>query len=99
MPDMFFPTPAAQNTRRPVTTRKRATAGEIQAALQGRIDRLAARNPNFRGCTAPRPYLSNAHAGTAANWTVDGFPGQPPGGFGTLAQLLEQAQREYELIG
>ena len=26
--------------------------------------------------------------GTAANWTVDGFPGQPPAGFNTLAQLL-----------
>ena len=99
MPDVFFPTPLAQHARYPVTTKKRATAGEIQADLQGRIDRLAARKPNFRGCTAPRPYLSSVRAGTAANWTVDGFPGQPPGGFGTLAQLLDQAQMEYELIG
>lgn len=99
MPDVFFPTPTARHARYPITPRKRATAGEIQADLQGRIDRLAARNPNFRGCTAPRPYLSSARAGTAANWTVDGFPGQPPGGFGTLAQLLDQAQLEYELVG
>jgi hypothetical protein len=99
MPDVFFPTPTAQHAPYPVTMKKRATAGEIQADLQGRINRLAARKPTFRGCTAPRPYLSSARTGTAANWTVDGFPGQPPGGFSTLAQLLDQAQREYELIG
>lgn len=99
MPDVFFPTHTAPHTRHPVTTKRLATAGEIQADLQGRIDRLAARNPNFRGCTAPRPYLSSARTGAASNWTVDGFPGQPPGGFGTLAQLLDKAQMEYELVG
>ena len=99
MPDVFFPTPTAPHARYPVAMKKRATASEIQADLQGRINRLAARKPTFRGCTAPRPYLSSARTGTAANWTVDGFPGQPPAGFGTLAQLLEQVQMEYELIG
>ena len=99
MPDVFFPTPTVLHPRHPVTTKKRATASEIQADLQGRIDRLAKRKPTFRGCTAPRPYLSSVRSGTDANWAVDGFPGQPPGGFGRLAQLLDQAQREYELIG
>jgi hypothetical protein len=96
MPDVYFPTPVSAR-RRPVTTRKRATADEIQADLQGRIDRLAAREPKFRGCTAPRPRPSPTRTG-AANWTVDGFPGLPSGGFGAMVRLFDQTRMEYELI-
>jgi len=35
----------------------------------------------------------------APNWTVDGFPGLPSGGFGRMVELLDQARREYELVG
>jgi|KBSSwiStaDraftv2_1062776.scaffolds.fasta_scaffold6436568_1 hypothetical protein len=82
----------------PPTIRKRATADEIQSDLQRRIDRLAMREQKFRGCTAPRPRPSRARTRNAPNWTVDGFPGLPSGGFGTLVQLLDQARMEYELV-
>ena len=83
----------------PVTIKKRATADEIQADLQERIDRLAARDEKFRGCTAPRPRPSRARTDSAPNWTVDGFPGLPSGGFGRMVELLDQARKEYELVG
>ena len=83
----------------PPTIRKRATADEIQSDLQRRIDRLAARQQQFRGCTAPRPRPSRARTSNAPNWTVDGFPGLPSGGFGTLVRLLDQARMEYDLVG
>jgi hypothetical protein len=83
----------------PVTIKKRATADEIQADLQERIDRLAARDEKFRGCTASRPRPSHARTDSAPNWTVDGFPGLPSGGFGRMVELLDQARKEYELVG
>jgi len=83
----------------PSTIKKRATADEIQAELQDRIDRLAAREEKFRSCTAPRPHPSRARTETAPNWTVAGFPGLPSGGFGRMVGLLDQVRKEYELIG
>lgn len=83
----------------PITIKKRATADEIQAELQERIDRLAARDGKFRGCTAPRPRPSPARPSGASNWTVDGFPDLPSGGFGRMVELLDQTRKEYELIG
>jgi hypothetical protein len=80
------------------TIRKRATADEIQADLQERINRLAERDGKFRGCTAPRPRPSRARTDGAPNWTVDGFPGLPSGGFGRMVELLDQARKEYELV-
>src|SRR3954447_21322479 len=64
-------------TAPPATIKKRATADEIQVDLQERIDRLAARDEKFRGCTASRPRPSHARMHGAPNWTVDGFPGLP----------------------
>jgi hypothetical protein len=89
---------AAAFTAPPATIKKRATADEIQADLQERIDRLAARDGRFNGCTAPRPRPSRARTDTAPNWTVDGFPGLPSGGFGLMVELLDQARMEYEMI-
>ncbi len=83
----------------PATTKKRATADKIQVDLQERIDRLAARDEKFRGCTASRPRPSYARMDGAPNWTVDGFPGLPSGGFGRMVELLDQARKEYELVG
>jgi hypothetical protein len=97
MSDLFVQTAAAP-VAPPTTIKKRATADEIQADLQERIDRLAARDGAFRGCTAPRPRASRARTDNAPNWTVDGFPGLPSGGFGRMVELLDQARREYELI-
>ncbi len=90
---------AAAFTAPPATIKKRATADEIQSDLQERIDRLAARDDKFRGCTAPRPRPSRARTIDAPNWTVDGFPGLPSGGFGRMVELLDQARKEYELVG
>jgi hypothetical protein len=97
MPDTFFTNIAAARPLHPVTLRKRATAEEIQADLQERIDRLSARDEKFRDCTAPLPRLTRVR-NDGPNWTVDGFPGLPSGGFNTLVKLLDQARLEYELI-
>ena len=53
----MFAQNAAAFTTPPVTIKKRATADEIQADLQERIDRLAARDEKFRGMhsVAPAP--------------------------------------------
>jgi hypothetical protein len=97
MPDMFVETdrPHAAVS---ITIKKRATADEIQADLQRRIDRLIARDEEFRSCTAPRPYPSRAERAGAPNWTVNGFPGLPSGGYGTLVKIVDQARSEYELV-
>jgi hypothetical protein len=87
------------DTMQPITMRKRATAEEIQNDLQERIDRLARRDEKFRDCTAARPRPTIVHSEGAPNWTVDGFPGLPSGGFGTLVKILDQARMEYELAG
>src|SRR4051794_31275187 len=81
------------------SARKRATADEIQAELQERIDRLARRDEKFRGCAAPRPRRSRARTEHAPNWTVDGFPDLPSGGFGRMVELLDQTRKEYDLVG
>ena len=60
------------------TLKKRATAEEIQADLQERIDRLVARDAKFKGCSAARPRLVPQRHDAAPNWTVDGFPGAEP---------------------
>ena len=92
MPDMF-----AAATTEPVTVKKRATADEIQADLQQRIARLIVHDEKFRGCEAPRPRLSRSVRPGAPNWTVDGFPGLPSGGYGALVRIVDQARSEYEL--
>lgn len=97
MSDLFAQN-AAPSSAPPITIKKRATADEIQADLQGRIDRLAAREKKFGSCTAPRPRASRARSDSAPNWTVDGFPGLPSGGFGRMVELLDQARMEYDLV-
>jgi len=81
------------------TFKKRATAEEIQADLQARIDRLIARNEKYRGCrtTLPRPIGVRSEGGP--NWTVDGFPGLPSGCFSEMVKILDQVRMEYELVG
>ncbi len=80
------------------TFKKRATAEEIQADLQGRIDRLIARNAKYRGCktTLPRPIGVRGEGGP--NWTVDGFPDLAPGCFTEMVKILDQVRLEYELV-
>jgi hypothetical protein len=80
------------------TFKKRATAEEIQADLQGRIDRLIARNEKYRGCktTLPRPIGVRGEGGP--NWTVDGFPDLAPGCFTEMVRILDQVRMEYELV-
>ncbi len=80
------------------TIKKRATAEEIQADLQERIDRLIARDPNFQSCTAPLPRLVPARNEGAPNWTVNGFPGLPSGGFGPVVKIVDQTRLEDELV-
>ena len=81
------------------TLKKRATAEEIQADLQERIDRLVARDAKFKGCSAARPRLVPQRHDAATNWTVDGLAGLPSGGFGALVKIVDQARLEYELVG
>ena len=98
MPESMISTAAAVFAP-PPTIKKRATAAEIHAELQERIDRLAARDERFRGCAASRPRSTRARTDGAPNWTVEGFPGLPSGGFGTLVKVLDQVRMEYDLVG
>ena len=86
------------DTLSPITLKKRASAAEIQAELQERIARLAARETIFRDCTAARPKPLATGRDGAPNWTVNGFPGLPSGGFSRMVQLLDQVRMEYELV-
>lgn len=81
-----------------LTLRKRASVEEIYAELQGRINRLIARNEKFRGCrtTLPRPIRPRGEDGP--NWTVDGFPDLQPGCFAEMVRTLDQVRLEYELV-
>ncbi len=82
----------------PVTLKKRATADEIQADLQGRIERMIARDAKYAGCAAPTPKPIPSRSGGAANWTVTGFPNLAPGCYTALVQIVDQARQEYELV-
>ena len=98
MPDMFVQSLDAADTLRPTTIKKRATAAIIQANLNERIERLAAREPKFRGCAASLPKPLHVARQGAPNWTVDGFTDLQPGCFTTLVKVVDQARLEYELV-
>ena len=98
MPDMFLHSLDAAGTLSQAT-KKRATAAQIRTDLRQRIERLAARNPKLRGCAAPLPKALQVDRDGAPNWTVDGFPELQPGCFTTMVTLIDQARREYELVG
>ena len=71
---------------------------EIHAELQGRINRLIARDEKFRGCrtSLPRPIRQREEDGP--NWTVDGFPDLQPGCFTEMVRTFDQVRLEYELV-
>jgi len=97
MPDSLFYNTEALATQS-VTLKKRATAEEIQADLQGRIERMIARDSKYKGCEAPTPKPIPSRSGGAANWTVTGFPNLAPGCFTALVEIVDQARQEYELV-
>ena len=70
----------------------------IQADLNERIDRLAAREPKFRGCAASLPKPLHVARDGAPNWTVAGFTELQSGCFTTLVKIVDQARLEYELV-
>jgi hypothetical protein len=97
MPDMFLQNLDAAGILHPVAIKKPATAAEIRAELRQRIERLAAREPKFRGCAAPVPKALHVDRDGAPNWTIDGFPNLQPGCFTALVKIVDQARLEYEL--
>jgi hypothetical protein len=82
-----------------ITLKKRATAEQIQADLQARIDRLAQRDEKYRGCRVTPPHPIAVRGDDGPNWTVAGFPGLPSGCFTGIVKVLDQARMEYELVG
>ncbi len=86
------------DSRWPQTVKKQATAEEIRADLQERIDRHIARDGRFRGCAAPLPRPVTVIEDGAPNWTIDGFSALAPGCFGALVKIVDQARLEYELV-
>jgi hypothetical protein len=80
------------------TLKKRATAEEIHADLQGRIERLSARDAKLRGCSVSLPRPIRQRDEHSPNWTVDGFPGLQPGCFTAMVKILDQVRLEYELV-
>ena len=81
----------------PVTLKKQATAEEIHADLQQRIDRLAHRDEKYRGCrvSAPKPIDPNKNG---HNWTIAGFTDLPTGCFIGVVKVVDQVRMEYELV-
>ena len=98
MPDMFLQRVDAAHILQPTTIKKRATAEAIHADLRERIERLAAREPKFRGCVAGLPKPLTVPRDGAPNWTVDGFTELQPGCFTVLVKIVDQARLEYELV-
>jgi hypothetical protein len=98
MPDMFLQSFDAAAPVHRSTIKKRATAAAIQADLNERIDRLAAREPKFRGCAASLPKPLHVMRDGAPNWTVAGFPELQSGCFIALVKIVDQARLEYELV-
>jgi hypothetical protein len=95
---MFLQRLDAADTLRPTTIKKRATAAIIHADLKERIERLAAREPKYRGCAAALPKPLQVARDGAPNWTVDGFPQLQPGCFIALVKIVDQVRLEYELV-
>ena len=96
MSDMFQSLDAA-DTLQAITTKKRATAEAIHADLNGRIERLSARDPKFRGCAAGMPRVQAPARKGAPNWTIDGFTELQSGCFTALVKIVDQVRLEYEL--
>jgi hypothetical protein len=94
---MFLQSLDAADTPSPAT-RKRATAAIIHADVSERIERLAAREPKYRGCAAAFPKPLQVARDGAPNWTVDGFTELQPGCFTALVKIVDQARLEYELV-
>jgi hypothetical protein len=97
MPDSFF-YDTESSAPYPVTLKKQASAEEIQADLQGRIERMIARDAKYAGCEAPTPKPIPSRSANGANWTVAGFPRLAPGCFTDLVKIVDQARLEYELV-
>jgi hypothetical protein len=95
---MFVQSLDAAAVLQPMTSKKRATAAMIHADLNERIERLAAREPKFRGCEASLPKPLHAFREGSPNWTIDGFTALQPGCFITLVKIIDQARLEYELV-
>lgn len=98
MPDMFLQRLDTADVLQPVTIKKRATAEVIHADLSDRIERLAAREPKFRGCVAALPKPLPVRREGAPNWTVDGFTELQPGCFTALVKIVDQVRLEYDLV-
>jgi hypothetical protein len=98
MPDMFLQRLDTADVLQPVTIKKRATAEAIHADLTDRIERLAAREPRFRGCTASLPKPLPPRRDGAPNWTIDGFPQLHSGCFTAWFKIVDQVRHEYELV-
>ncbi len=81
-----------------LTLKKRATAEEIHADLQSRINRLAQRDGKFEGCRVSLPKPMTPRGLDAPNWTVAGFPDLRPGCFTQMVKVVDQVRLEYELI-
>jgi len=96
MPDMFLQPLDTADT--PQTIRKRATAEVIHADLSERIERLATREPKYRGCVAALPKALPVFRDSAPNWTIDGFTVLQPGCFIALVKIVDQVRLEYELV-
>ncbi len=77
--------------------KKQATAAEIRAELQRRIELCADRDGSCCRSGAPTPRLTRSKEGGGPNWTVDGLPELAPGCFGAILKIVDQARLEYEL--
>ena len=96
MPEMLQSLDAV-DTPQPLTIKKRATAEAIHADLNGRIERLSARDPKFRGCATGMPKPQAPARAGAPNWTIDGFTVLQSGCFTALVRIVDQVRLEYEL--
>jgi hypothetical protein len=77
--------------------KKRASADEIRAEIQRRIEASDALGGDCRESKAPTPMLADPAQNDGCNWTINIVPSYIPGCTGVVAEIVRQVMAEYDL--
>lgn len=73
-----------------------ATAEEIRAEIQRRIEASDEMDSDCRNCGAPTPVPLRV-PDQGCNWTILSYPKMIPGWDGVVRKILAEVMREYDL--